>query len=96
MLSDKQKDNAARVQKEEDLKRDKDYIQLNDIEKIRALDPHDRYNVLEYLIRELIQLKTLHPDEKSGKKKRRKSDYSSSDEEPENKTKYASKKSTMK
>ncbi|CDW82200.1 UNKNOWN [Stylonychia lemnae] len=58
----------------EQKRQDKDYIQLNDIEKIRGLDPKDRLNVLEFLVKELIQLKALDvagDSERSGKKRRR-------------------------
>ena len=40
-------------------KRDKDFIELAGIEKIRHLDMPDKYNVLEYLIKELINLKSV-------------------------------------
>lgn len=56
-MQDKHKEEKRKKDREEGLKKDKDYIQLNDIEKIRALAPTDRYNVLEFLIKELIQLK---------------------------------------
>lgn len=50
MIVERQKE----TQKKEELKRDKDYIELANIEKIRALELQDKYNVLEFLVRELI------------------------------------------
>lgn len=55
-------------------KKDKDVIEINDIQKIRGLEVEDRYNVLEYLVKELLNLKDI----KKSKKKRK---HSSSDSE---------------
>ena len=68
---------AAELQKQQD----KDYIQLTDVQKIRELAPQDRYNVLEFLVKELIQLKALdlNGEGKRKHKKRKRRHHSSSD-----------------
>jgi len=46
---------GVKKEQEVDLKRkDKDYIELNGLEKIRDLEVNDKYHVLEYLIKEML------------------------------------------
>lgn len=64
----------------EHAQRDKDFVQLGDVDKIRALAPEDRYNVLEYLIKEVMGLRkrksssssSSSSSSKSSKKKKKK------------------------
>lgn len=64
-------------QKEDDAKRkDKDFIELSGIQKIKELQADDKYKVLEFLIKELMDIK---PETLSRKSRRRSTSSSSSD-----------------
>ena len=86
------------IHKKEEQKRDKDYIELANIEKIRALEGQDKYNVLEFLVKELIQMRVSDQEGSRRKRKRRHDDsYSSSEETtPKQKRKTAKRDSSSK
>ena len=65
MITEKQKEQGAKAKAEEEIYKDS---QIN----------RNLMNVLEYLTKELIQLKTLHP----GKYKKRRTSSSSADDSP--------------
>lgn len=68
----------------EEKKQDRDYIELTGMNKIRDLGVEDKYNVLEHLIKELVNLKgTKEYQDLEKSKKRRKHSSSSSDYDSE-------------
>lgn len=50
---------VMREKQVEEKKADKDYIELTGLNKIRELGVEDKYNVLEHLIKELVNLKGM-------------------------------------
>ncbi len=81
---------VRREQLVEERKQDRDYIELAGINKIRDLGVEDKYNVLEHLIKELVNLKGTQEykdmDDKKRRMRRRHSsseDYDSEEEERE-------------